>query len=115
MVDDERYEDVPATEARITKTPDWDFEPADPVRGVLDEPRGDWDEDGFHLRFSVGEGDHEIDARVYAVATAKELLDAVEPLREWVAEHDRERAAYDRATPEERAAVLGIEADDDAS
>lgn len=81
-------------------------EPGDDlVRDRIDgAPTGDWDEDGFHLRLSTDEGEY--DLRVTDPEVARALLAAVEPLRDWVAEADHHRAAYDRATPEERDAVL---------
>jgi hypothetical protein len=44
------------------------------------------------------------------VEAARQIVAAVDDLREYVAEHDRERAAYDRATPEERMLVAGLDA-----
>jgi hypothetical protein len=37
---------------------------------------------------------------------AEQLLEEVKPIQEWVAEGKRERAAYDRASPGEREAVI---------
>lgn len=73
--------------------------------GLLEQATGEWDEDGFHLRAHGSDtGEHHF--RVNGTKEARELLAAVEPLREWVAEHDHEYAAYLVASPEERARVL---------
>lgn len=74
-------------------------------RECIDSVSGEWDEDGFYLRFQTDEGE-----RVFWLtdtATARELMRAVAPLLGWIVDEDRERAAYDRASPEERARVLG--------
>lgn len=70
----------------------------------IDTVRGDWDEDGLHLFVSTDDDEH--DLRITDVETARDLIGIADGLRGWVNEHDRQRAAYDAATPEERAAVL---------
>lgn len=72
----------------------------------LESSSGDWDEDGFHFWVRDDEG-VELRVRIIGTETARDLLKAVEPLREWVAEHDHEYAAYLIASPEERARVIG--------
>jgi hypothetical protein len=76
-----------------------------------------WDEDGFHLHVSSDDGEH--DFRITDPEAARSFLAAVAPLEleslaDWVAEGDREHAAYMVASPEQRARVLGraLELDD---
>lgn len=78
---------------------------------------GGWDEDGFHLHVSTDDGEH--DFRIVDTEVARAFLAAVTPLEleslaDWVAEGDREHAAYMVASPEQRARVLGqaLELDD---
>jgi DNA repair exonuclease SbcCD ATPase subunit len=76
----------------------------------IEEIRVDgWDEDGFHIRVSTDDDEH--DFRVTDTEVARALLaelDAKLPaLRSWVDEHDHEFAAYLIASPSERARVLG--------
>ncbi len=73
--------------------------------GTLDSADGAWDDDGYHLTLSTDEGEGHL--RVTDVEAARSLLNAVKDLEAWVREHDYHRAAYDRATPQERAEVLG--------
>lgn len=80
--------------------------------------RGDWDEDGFHLSIVTDEDDYTFVVR--STETARQVLSAVSRLRPWIEEYERERRAYNAATPEEREAVLNhhgpVEADlEDAS
>ena len=77
---------------------------------TFDAARGGWDEDGFHLRLVDADGD-ESDVRIRGLDEARELLRAVEPLREWVAEAANQEAAYLVASPTERARVLGLALD----
>lgn len=70
-----------------------------------------WDEDGWHLRLSTDAD--EVDLRVGDVESARALVAAADGLREWVADADRERDAYRRATPAERAEVLGHDPEED--
>jgi hypothetical protein len=73
----------------------------------LDRLRIDCDDDGFHLVVTTDE-DESGNARVGDVDAARaDLRAALAVLDDYAAERDRERAAYDRATPEERDAVLG--------
>lgn len=72
---------------------------------LIERAVGDHDEDGFYLEVDTDEGEHRF--RVASVATARELLSAVNKLRPWISEHDAARADYDAATPEERARVIG--------
>lgn len=73
-------------------------------REQIEEARGEWDEDGFYLYLVTDEGERLF--RLTDTTVARELLRAVAPLLGWVADEDRERAAYDRASPEEREAVI---------
>lgn len=66
--------------------------------------RGAGEESGFVLTVGTDEDDYRF--LVPDVATARVLLSEVSRLRSWIAEHDRERAAFDRATPEERGYVI---------
>lgn len=70
----------------------------------IESATGEWDEDGFHFTVTTDENEHRF--RVTDTDTARELMRAVAPLQEWVAEEATQRAAYDRASPEERARVL---------
>ena len=79
---------------------------------VLDSTSGEWDSDGFHFWLRNDEGE-EFHVRVVGTEAAEELLAVVEPLREWVNEGARQRAAYKAASPEERAQVLGREQPDE--
>lgn len=76
----------------------------DTTRDRVDSVAGDWDEDGFHLRLSGDDGEY--DLRITDVPAARALVEAADTLRDWVAEHDRELAAYEAASPEERRRVL---------
>lgn len=77
----------------------------------VDSVDGDWDQDGFHLRLSALDGEY--DLRITDIEAARALIAAADKLRGWVAEHDRELAAYTAASPEERRRVLGIVDDED--
>jgi hypothetical protein len=67
----------------------------------LEAIAGEWDEDGFHLSIDADDDDFVVVIR--SVLEARRVLEQVEPLREWVAEHDRELAAYRRRPfPHER-------------
>jgi hypothetical protein len=72
---------------------------------LVGDADGEWDEDGFHLR--VETDDYDFNFRIFDIPTARKLVRSIQPLDAWIAEHDREHAAYDAATPEERDAVLG--------
>jgi hypothetical protein len=73
----------------------------------LDRFTVDCDEGRFAL-YARDEYGNEFVAAIDDVDAARAALRAVlEPLDEYAAERDRERAAYDRATPDERDAVLG--------
>lgn len=80
---------------------------------LVEGASGDWDEDGFHLNVK-GVDSGEVRFVVRDTESARELLSAVSRLRPWIDEHDRERAAYDAATPSERASVLGLPVRDEA-
>lgn len=69
---------------------------------TLESASLDTDENGHTLFLETDEGRRAI--RV-GFEEGRELLAALEPIRDWIAEGDRERAAYERATPEEREAV----------
>lgn len=75
----------------------------------VDSVRGDWDEDGYHLRFGTDDDQH--DLRIMDIETARCLIGLADELRGWVNDHDAQRAAYNAATPEERRAVLGLAED----
>lgn len=69
-----------------------------------------WDEDGFHL--TIGTDDEgRLELRVTDTEVARQLIEQVdgglEALRDWVAEHDHQHAAYLVASPAERARVMG--------
>lgn len=72
-------------------------------------PTGDFDEDGFHLHLVTD--DEDFNLRIFDIETARAMVKSVEPLKDWINDHDRERAAYDQATPEERDRVLREEED----
>lgn len=74
--------------------------------GALYDAQTDTDERGSRLLIFGDEGYARF--RVPDVAAARALLQAVEPYREWVFEHDQEERAYRAASPEERERVLGI-------
>lgn len=76
----------------------------------LDSATLDSDEDGFTLALTTDEADYRICVDLDA---GRQLLVALEPLREWIAEGDRQRVLYDRASPQERAAVLRVVDDSD--
>jgi hypothetical protein len=87
---------------------------------VIDGVRVESEEDGFHLvltgdlvaelmRYLEDEDATSVDLLLpqdAAVQLNAQVRGVVSP---WVDTMNHERAAYDRATPEERAAVLGIE------
>lgn len=84
---------------------------------MIDDVRIEADEDGWHLILIGGlpavaekwlstPNGYELNLGL-PQEVAEQLLAQVEPIREWVEEGRRERAAYDSASPEERAAVLG--------
>lgn len=72
---------------------------------VIELVEADWDESGFYLSVGTDEDDYRFSVR--QVEIARRLLSQVSKLRTWIEEHDREKAAYDRASPVERARVLG--------
>lgn len=76
---------------------------------TVDGARGEWEQDGFRLVVSGQDASYTL--RVVDVESAREVVAAADQLRDWVAEHDRERVAYDLATPAERAAVIHGETD----
>jgi hypothetical protein len=76
----------------------------DEFTGDLMEARGEWDDDGFHLILETDEDRANI--RVFSTDIARVLLREVNRLRPWLEEEQRERAAYDGASPEERDHVL---------
>ncbi len=76
--------------------------------GILNAVGHDEDERGYSLILLFDSDDvdlGELSLRV-GFAEAQHLFTALEPLRDWVNEGLREHAAYNRATPEERAEVL---------
>lgn len=81
--------------------------------GILERSSGEWDEDGYHVRIVGSDGD--LHVRVVGTEEARQLLEVVEGLRDWVAEHDHEYAAYLAASPEDRLRVLGLAVFDDAA
>lgn len=80
----------------------------------------DWDEDGLHVSFNMDDVSSrrshtiELDGQVHLVLdgmTAIELHNAiVAKVGDYVAEFEEHRASYERASPAERAAVLGHDA-----
>lgn len=76
------------------------------MRERIEDARAESEQDGFHIRVVTDEEDY--DFLVSDVETARTLLREVSRLRSWIEDHDRERAAYNAATPEERQAVIGV-------
>lgn len=66
----------------------------------------DSDENGFTLILLSDEDERPTRMRV-GYEEGRQLLASLAPLREWVAEGDAERRAYDAASTEERDRVLG--------
>lgn len=67
--------------------------------GILDSVKYESDEDGYLLHLITDEGEGTV--RINNHEVARELLAALEPLREWVNEADRARSSYVRSSYDE--------------
>lgn len=65
------------------------------------------EQDGFHLLLLGDRGDAKL--RVRSFHDAAKIVAAVTDLIEWVEVGERERAAFDAASPAERALVMGMD------
>lgn len=90
---------------------------------LVDEARVDVDEDGFRLiltgdmvdafeRYLANPDAHTVTVRLSPDAAVQLNAQVRGVLSPWVETMEFERAAYDRATPEERAAVLGLDVEE---
>lgn len=68
------------------------------LRGTLDGSGGEWEEDGFHLTLTTDEGE-KATLRV-PMEEGRELLAALDPMRDWISTHDRELAAFRARRPD---------------
>lgn len=71
----------------------------DEMIGVLEAVKYEWEQDGLWIHLHTDEGVGTI--KVTNLEVAKELLAALDPLRDWVLEADRARSSYVRSSYDE--------------